>query len=249
MRIPACTFGFPARLSGLMLLAILAWVPWSLPCTAQQQPVAAPPAHAVVNPAQNPDATETPRAEEKQEQGFLNAPVVHKLAHILNISEPAARQLFLAINFLIIFLAIVIPLTRMMPKILHKRRQTLHFSLDEARKASEEARQRMSAVEAKLAGLDQEIAAFRAQVEQESLADEQRIKASIQEESERILASAEQEIAAASTHAKRTLRSFAADLAIEHASKQMELTPETDRALIDEFIGQVASDARNGGKK
>jgi len=72
----------------------------------------------------------------------------------------------------------------------------------------------------------------------------------MQEESARILASAEQEIAAAAAHARRSLRSFAADLAIQQASKQIVLTPETDRALIEEFIGQVAADtaARNGGK-
>lgn len=241
-----------ARFSGLILLATLALSPLAVRAAAQKEhSVPASQGQSAVNPVKNPLATETPNAEEKQEQGFLNAPTVHALAHAMNMSEPAGRELFLAINFIIIFLAIVLPLTRIMPKVLHKRRQTIHFSLEEARKAGEDARQRMSAVEAKLAGLDQEIAALRAQVEQDSLADDQRIKASIKEESERILASAEQEIAAASAHAKRTLRSFAADLAIEHASKQLKLTPETDRALIDEFIGQVASDgaARNGGKK
>ena len=242
-------FRLPARLSGLILLAALAIAPCAGPLAAAQPEHPVPPSrtHAVSNHA----AAETPNAEEKQEQGFLNAPVVYKLAHAFNLSEPLAREIFLAINFIIILLAIVIPLTRMMPKILHKRGQTLRYSLDEARKASQEAHRRMSAVEAKLAGLGQEIAAFRAQVEQDSLADEQRIKASIKEESERILASAEQEIAAASAHAKRSLRSFAADLAIEQASKQIELTPATDRALIDQFIAQVGADdaAGNGGKK
>lgn len=234
-----------------MLLAILAMSPFALRATAQQQDPAPPShAHTVTSQANNPETTETPSSEERQEQGFLNAPVVHKLAHTLNLSEPAAREIFLAINFIIIFLAIVIPLTRMMPKILRKRTQTLGYSLEEARNASEEARKRMSAVEAKLAGLDQEIALFRAQMEQESLADEQRIKASIKEESERILASAEQEIGAAAAHARRSLRHFAADLAIEQASRQLELTAETDRALIGEFIEQVAADAaaRRGGK-
>jgi F-type H+-transporting ATPase subunit b len=235
-----------------MLLAVLALLPAARRATAQQEhPVPPSHVHTVTNPVKNPDATETPKSEDSQEQGFLNAPVVHKLAHTLNLSEPAARRLFLAINFLIIFLAIVIPLTRMMPKILRKRSQTLRHSLEEARKASEEARQRMSAVEAKLAGLDREIAAFRQQVEHESREDEVRIKASIQEESERILAAAEQEISAAAAHARRSLRHFAADLAIEQASSHLQLTPENDRALIGEFIDQVAGQAGNGtgGKK
>ena len=46
------------------------------------------------------------------------------------------------------------------------------------------------------------------------------------------MAAAEQEIGVAVAQAKRGLRSFAADLAIEQAEKQIKLTPETDRALI-----------------
>jgi F-type H+-transporting ATPase subunit b len=198
------------------------------------------------SPAPAPATKETPRSEEDQENAFLNAPVVHRIAHAFNLSEPAARTLFLLINFLIIFLAIAIPVARMMPKIFRKRAQNLSHDLDLARKATEEARQRMSAVEAKLAGLDQEIAQFRAQVEQESLEDEKRIKATLKEESERILASAEQEITAAAAHARRSLRSFAADLAIEQATRQLTLTAETDRALIGEFIGQLAGENGHG---
>lgn len=210
---------------------------------AAQQP---PPARRslVLDAAENPAARETPKSEEQQENDFLNAPVVHKLADFLHISEPAARVAFLVINFAVIFFAIAIPLTRTMPKVFRKRSQTLHHSLELARQATEEARQRLSAVEAKLAGLGDEIAKFRAQVEQESQEDQQRIKAALQEESERIVAAAEQEIAAAATHARRGLRQFAADLAIGQAAKQLTLTPEADSELIHEFIQQVA--AANG---
>lgn len=230
----------------------LAWTPRHL--SAQQQPTAAgQPAtghHAQdAQSPENPSTAETPKSEEAQEQAFLNSPVVHRIAGWLHLSEPAARMIFLILNFAIIFLALAIPLAKIMPKVFRKRTQTLRHSLDEARKASEEARQRMSAVEAKLAGLGDEIAAFRAQVEQESLEDEKRIKASLKEESERIVAAAEQEIGAAAMHARRTLREFAAELAIEHASKQIKLTPETDRALIHEFIGQVAANGEPGAGK
>jgi F-type H+-transporting ATPase subunit b len=100
-------------------------------------------------------------------------------------------------------------------------------------------------VEAKLSKFDSEIAAIRAQVEAESKHDEQRIKASIQEESGRIVAAAEQEISVAAAQAKRGLRSFAAELAIEQAAKQLVLTPETDRALIAEFVGDATKGREN----
>ena len=155
----------------------------------------------------------------------------------------------LGINFAIIFFAIAIPLTRTMPKILRKRSQTLSHDLSNARQATADAQARLSAVEAQLAGLGEEIKKLSAQVEQESVEDEKRIKASMGEESARIVAAAEQEIDMAVTQAKRGLRSFAADLAIGQAEKQIALTPETDRALIAEFVAGVAGDGkRRGGK-
>lgn len=243
-----------AHISWLALLAVLMIAPATVPVRsfAQEAPAQVPvetPAHRHHHgAAENPSASETPLKEEQQENSFLNAPPVHKLAHLMHVEEPTARTIFLAINFAIIFLAIAIPLTRIMPKAFRQRTQTLRHSLDLARQATEEARQRLSAVEAKLAGLDKEIAAFRAQVEQDSVEDEKRIKAALKEESERIVASAEQEIGAAAMHARRGLRQFAADLAIEQAEKQIQLTPETDRALIHEFIGQIADSGQAADK-
>ena len=118
-----------------------------------------------------------------------------------------------------------------------------------AREATADAQARLSAVEAKLAGLGEEIEKFRAQVEQESLEDEKRIKAALGEESARIVAAAEQEIDVAAAQARRGLRNFAADLAIEQAAKQLALTPETDRALIAEFVAGVAGDGRGQGRE
>ncbi len=73
-------------------------------------------------------------------------------------------------------------------------------------------------------------------------------KPAIEEESARIVAAAEQEITVAAAQARRGLRHFAADLAIEQAAHQLVLTPETDRALISEFVREVTSGV-NGGHK
>ena len=51
-----------------------------------------------------------------------------------------------------------------------------------------------------------------------------------------MVSAAEQEIVSAAAQARRGLQRFAADLAIEQGTKQLVLTPETDRALIAEFI-------------
>jgi F-type H+-transporting ATPase subunit b len=57
----------------------------------------------------------------------------------------------------------------------------------------------------------------------------------------------------AAAQAKRGLRHFAADLAIEQAARQLVLTPETDRELIAEFVGEanrtgIAGNGARGGK-
>jgi len=185
--------------------------------------------------------------EEEGDAAFLHSSVVRSVARILHLPLDVTVALLLGINFAIIFFAIAIPLAKIMPKMLRGRSQTLSQDLNDARKATADAQARLSAVEAQLAGLGEEIKKLTAQVEQESLEDEKRIKAAIGEESARIVAAAEQEIEAAMTQAKRGLRSFAADLAIGQAEKQIALTPETDRALIAEFVAGVAGDAAGKG--
>jgi F-type H+-transporting ATPase subunit b len=182
--------------------------------------------------------------QEEQEHGFLvNGAIVRWMAGATGWTRDTCANIFLWINFAILFFGIAIPIGRTLPKIFRKRSQTLNHSLDEARKATADANARLSAVEAKLAGLDAEIARFRAQVEEESKADEQRIKASIEDEKTRIVASAEQELNVAAAQARRNLRTFAADLAIAKASEQLKLTPEADKALIAEFVANA-----EGGK-
>ena len=79
--------------------------------------------------------------------------------------------------------------------------------------------------------------------------DEARIKSTLEEESKRIVESAEQEIALAATQARRSLRAFAADLAVDQAAKQLVLTAENDRQLIAEFVGDVLRGGSSGGGK
>ena len=209
-------------------------------------PASGPPATASAPPAATASAP-GPKSTEEQEQAFLHSPIVQSVARILHLKLDTTIFLLLGINFAIIFFAIVIPLGKVMPKIIRKRSQTLSHDLETARDATRDAQSRLSAVEAKLAGLGEEMQKFRAQVEQDSLEDEKRIKAALGEESARIVAAAEQEISVAAAQVRRGLRDFAADLAIDQASRQLAMTPETDRALIAEFVAGVAADAAGKG--
>jgi F-type H+-transporting ATPase subunit b len=187
------------------------------------------------------------KAEEREEENiYRHTALIQKLANLFHLDVETTARLFEFINFAIIVLAIVIPLARFLPKLMRKRSITLSHNLENARKTTADANARLSAVEAQMSRLDEEIAKIRAQVEDESRQDEARIKASIEEEKARIVASAEQEIGAAAAHARRSLRYFAADIAIEQAARQLVLTPETDRALISEFIHEAQNGSGNG---
>ena len=178
--------------------------------------------------------------EEEQINGFLHAPAVKAVARFLHLSLDTTDNLFLGISYAIIFLVILIPLARYMPKVLRGRKQTLRNNLESARKLTKEATARLNAVETQLAKLGEEIDRFRGEVEAELRTDEGRIKGTIEEESARIVAAAEQEIGLAAVQAQRGLRKFAAELAVEHAARQMALSPETDRALVAEFAENIA---------
>ena len=249
MRNPIQKIIFPAFVLPAIFAAALALPPTR---TAAQAPNSAP-ANSTPAAASNPGsasastAAPAPKSEEEQEQALLHAPIVQSLARILHLDLDTTVFLLLGINFAIIFFAVVIPLARIMPKVIRKRSQTLSQDLETARAATADAQSRLSAVEAKLAGLGEEMQKFRNQVEQDSLEDEKRIKASLSEESARIVAAAEQEIGVAAAQIRRGLRDFAADLAIDQASRQLNLTPETDRALIAEFVAGVTADASGKG--
>jgi F-type H+-transporting ATPase subunit b len=236
---------FSRRVFGFVFLAVMAAGVAPLRLASQESTPAAAPSTAA---AEAPKAqSEAPKTQEEQNNVFrLEGPIVKWSAKTSGLSVETTATIFEFLNFGLIVLLVGIPIARVLPKVFHKRSQTLVHSLKTAREATADANARLSAVETKLAGLDNEIKKFRAQVEVESLEDEARIKATITEESARIVQAAEQELSVAAAQARRGLRHFAADLAIEQAARQLTLTPETDRALIAEFIGQVSSDGKGG---
>jgi F-type H+-transporting ATPase subunit b len=233
----------------LFAVAVLAVGIAFSPLRASAQDSSAPQAQPSAS-SRTPEGTgaahaEGNHAEEEDHSQYLYAPVVKTFARVLHLKVETASLLFQIINAAIIILAIVIPIGRRLPKLLRKRSQKVRDDLESARRLTQDANSRLGAVEAKLSSLDQEIAKFRAEVEQQIVQDEQRGKAALEEESARIVASAEQEISVAAAQAKRSLRHFAADLAVEQAARKLVLTPETDRALIAEFVSETSKGGQN----
>jgi F-type H+-transporting ATPase subunit b len=240
---------FSGSISCFIVLGILAVSTSFFPMRAVAQEAASSKTAAAAPSAD--DQESGPTEEEQQVDAFrLEGPVVAWTARTFHISVPRTADIYEVINFLIIALAIGVPLFRVLPKFLRHRKEKLRSDIESARKVTEDANARLTAVEVKLSSLDDEIRKFRAEVEAESLQDEARIKASLGDESARIVEAAEQEIGQAAAQARRGLRNFAADLAIDQAARQLNLTAETDRALIAEFATELAamSGAMTGGQ-
>jgi F-type H+-transporting ATPase subunit b len=238
---------------GLALLGLIACALSLMPACAYAAQVSAVPEQPKIQSAQqeaqNPPQTRAAKNEENENDLYRHSAVVQSLARMMHLGVETTARLFELFNVLVVLLGIGIPLGRFLPKLLRKRSEKIRGDLETARKTTEDANTRLSAVEAKLASLDQEIAKFRADVEQQIALDEQRGKAALEEEGARIVASAEQEIGVAAAQAKRSLRHFAADLAIDQAVKKLVLTPETDRALIAEFVNETGGNRMQGGGK
>ena len=113
----------------------------------------------------------------------------------------------------------------------------------DARTATEEATARLNSRGGRLAKLDEQIAGdARRRLRPIRARDEQRIKASVEDEKTKILAAAEAEIPRRRRMARREIQQYAAELAIEQAARKLVVTAETDRLLVESFAHRLGGD-------
>jgi F-type H+-transporting ATPase subunit b len=195
--------------------------------------------------AQSPEKNEQ---EKDENEAYLHSPMVKKLGAMVGLNADQAATAFQVANFLLLAGFILWALGKMLPNAIRSRNEVIQKHLVDARTATEEASIRLNSVEERLGKLDEQIAAMRAQAEQDSARDEARIKASVEEEKKNILAAAEQEIAAATGHAQKALQRYAAELAIEQAARKLVVSAETDRLLVQRFAERLAGDESKKGQ-
>jgi len=185
---------------------------------------------------------------EEGDDVYRHSASVRGLAKWLHLDQETAARLFEYLNFALLAGAVLFALWKYLPKTFRANREEIQHKLTEARTATEEARERLAAIEQRLSRLDEEIAGIASQAEKDSVEDEKRIKASIEAERQRITEAVSRDIAAASSAAQRELKRFAAGLAVDRAAQRMALTENEDRALIQEFSQNLSHQARNGGQ-
>ncbi len=197
-----------------------------------------------VGASSTPEAASPEKNESEADENdvYRKSPAVRAMGRKLGMNPEQASSAFEILNFAILAVLLGWFMIKALPKTFRNRNTVIQKQLVDARTATEEANARLGSVEARLGKLDGQIAEMRTQAEKDSALDEQRIKASVEEEKQKILAAAEQEIAAATTHAHRQLQQFAAELAIEQAGRKLVINAETDRLLIQNFAKRLGSD-------
>jgi F-type H+-transporting ATPase subunit b len=163
----------------------------------------------------------------------------------LHLDKETAARLFEYLNFAILAGAILFALLKYLPKTFRANRENIQHQLVDARTATEQAHERLAAIEQRLSRLDEEIAAISKQAEKDSVEDEARIKASIEAERRRIVDAVKQGYCRSGSAAQRDLKRFAAGLAVDRAAQRIVLTEDDDRALVQEFAQSLGHQTQN----
>ena len=161
------------------------------------------------------ESREAAGEEEKNETAeFKQSAAVQWIARKTGLSLQHAYRLCVLLNFAVMGGVLFWASRKYLPGLFRERTSAIQKAMQEAQKASDEARRRLAEIEFRLMRLDGEIGMMRNAAEREAANEEARIHAAAEEDARKIVESAGQEIAAAAKAARRELTAYAADLAV-----------------------------------
>jgi F0F1-type ATP synthase membrane subunit b/b' len=199
-----------------------------------------------------PKSEKTPEkaeAEKDDTEPLRHSASVRYLAKLFGGDVEKAYWASVLLNFAVIAGLVIWLGRKYLPGFFSDRNAGIQRAMQEAQKASEEARRKLAEIESRLMRLDGEIGMMRDAAEREAAAEEVRIVAATEEEAKKIAAAAGQEIDAAAKAARRELAALAADLAVGLAAKQIHVDTATDQGLVSSFSQQLeGADAPKGGR-
>ena len=211
-------------------------------------------ASAQQQPSQNPDtatgeeltgAAAGEAGEKEENTQFKYSKSVVWMGHLVGLGPRASYLVYWFLNFVLVVLFFVYLLRLFsVPQMFRDRTQAIQKGIREAQAASAEAARRLSDIEARLAKLDTEVAENRTSAEREAAAEEARILQAAEEDKRKVLESVETEIGAIARNARRELKTYAATLAVDLASRKIKVDEPTDQALLREFVGQLGRDGK-----
>jgi F0F1-type ATP synthase membrane subunit b/b' len=144
-------------------------------------------------------------------------------------------NLFLFIGVLVYFLR------RPLSESLVARREAIRRDLMRAQDERNAAQAKLQEVEARLARLNAEVEAVRAQAQQEAAAERERIERATEEEMRKLREQARREIESAGKLARQELRRRAAEESVRLAEEMIrrDMRPEDDARLVGEYVEEL----------
>jgi F-type H+-transporting ATPase subunit b len=148
------------------------------------------------------------------------------------------NEIFKWINFAIVAALIVWVFAKKLPPVFKRNAENISASITKGTTAKAEADRQLREAETRLANLEKEVAALRAEAQKESAAEVERIRAAAKSDEEKIAAAAKGEIEAAERAARTELKDLAAKLAVDGAESLLakQLTPAVQESLVSNFV-------------
>ncbi len=184
--------------------------------------------------APKPTAENKEEAKDENDQ-YRHSAMVTKFGSMMGMDAEHAATAFTISNLLILLVGLGYLIMKSVPGTLRSRSTGIKKQLTDARTATQEATERLNSVEQRLSKLDEQIASMRTSAELDAERLAERIKITAEEEKKRILSAAALEIQSATALARREIMSYAADLAVDQASRKLVVTADMDRTLIENF--------------
>jgi F-type H+-transporting ATPase subunit b len=141
-------------------------------------------------------------------------------------------------NFAILAAGLGYLMSKHLPQFFHSRTESIQKGISEAQQTKHEAEKRAAAMEARLHALGAEIERFRVDAQAEMEQESSRIREETGKQIEKLQQQAEQEIESAGKTARRDLKAYAAELALQLAEQRIRtrLDATAEAGLVEDFI-------------
>jgi F-type H+-transporting ATPase subunit b len=147
------------------------------------------------------------------------------------------------VNFGILAVGLGYLLVKNLPPFFSSRTSAIQKEITESQKLKRESEERSAAILKRVSNLGAEIEAFRVQSRAEMEREGQRIREDAAAHMQKLNEQAQTEIESAGKTARRELRAYAADLALDLAGQRIRtrLDTDTEAVLVDRFVGDLKS--------
>ena len=211
------------------------------PSAAQQQPENP---NAAIGRDLAGSAAEASGEGKEENAQFKYSKSVVWLGHLIGLGPHASYMLSWGINFVLVIVFFLYILKSPLPKMFRERTAAIQKGIREAQAASADAARRLSDIEARLARLDTEVTQIRTGAEHDIAVEAERIRQAAEQDKHKVVEAAEAEITAIARNARRELKTYAASLAVDLASRKIHVNDASDRVLVREFVDQLGKDGK-----